>query len=186
MAEPAITFRPMTFEKAARLDPDQEAGDIVQGRWTPVSRDTWKHALIVGNAYALLRQYCRENREWIAGVGDPGTKLTRNPDTLRGPDVGVIRSERLPTGKGAQGWLDGAPDLAVEVTSDNQTASELARKGLEYLAAGGKMVWVVDPDAQLVLVLTAPNHLQIYGVADTLDAGDVLPGFTCPVSEFFE
>lgn len=185
-AEPIFKPSSMTFEQAAQLDPDRDAGDIVQGEWAHVSKNTWRHSLIVGNAYALLRAYARQQGGWFAGVGDPGTKLSTNPDTLRGPDVGVIRAERFPTGKGAAGWLDGAPDLAVEVAGDGQSGIQLARKGLEYLAAGGRMVWVIDPDAELVVVLTAPDHLRVFGKDDTLDAGDVLPGFTCAVVELFE
>ena len=103
MAEPALQPRPMTFEEAAPLDPDQYPGEVVQGEWVPVSKSTWRHGMIAGNAYAVLRHYARQHGGWSVAVGDPGTKLTRNPDTLRGPDVAIIREEREPISKGVDG-----------------------------------------------------------------------------------
>jgi Uma2 family endonuclease len=72
------------------------------------------------------------------------------------------------------------------VTGETQKATRLARKALEYLAAGSQLVWVVDPDEELVMVFASGHQVQVLGPDDTLDGGDVLPGFSCKVSEFFE
>ena len=98
----------------------------------------------------------------------------------------MIRAERKPTGRGVAGWLEGAPDLAVEVRGDDASTNELMRKALEYLGAGGRLVWIVDPDSEEVLVVTPPNALRILSRDDTLDGGDVLPGFACKVAALFE
>lgn len=176
----------MTFEEAAALDPDEAGGELDEGKLVPVTRSTWRHGKIAGNVYWLLRLYAREHAGWSLAIGDPGTKLARDPDVLRGPDVAVVRIEREPLGRGVNGWLEGAPDLAVEVIGDSQAFSELARKALEYLAAGGRMVWVVDPEPGRVMVFSPPNQIRILGGEDVLDGGDVLPGFSCRVSEIFE
>jgi Uma2 family endonuclease len=105
---------------------------------------------------------------------------------LRGPDVAIVRKERVPTGKGAHGWLEGAPDVAVEVIGDAQTHSDLARTALEYLGAGAKMVWVVDAEKERVVLYTPPDHLHVLSAGDVLDGGDALPGFSVLVSELFE
>jgi Uma2 family endonuclease len=175
-----------TFADAAGLDPDRWSGEVERGKWVPVTRNTWSHGEIVGNVYAVLRAYARHHGGWSVSVGDPGAKLAHDPDTLRGPDVGVVRRERRPTGRGSEGWLEGAPDLAVEVAGDAQTASGLARKALEYLGAGGRMVWIVDPEPRRVMVFLPPNQLRVLGPDDELEGGDVLPGFRCRVAELFE
>ncbi len=185
MSEPARDQR-MTFEEVAELDPDRDGGELEAGRFVPVTRNTWNHGVIVGNAYAALRTYVRAHPGWSISVGDPGTKLQGNPPTLRGPDVGVIRAERVPSGKGVAGWLEGAPDLAVEVSGDAQGWSELMTKALEYLGAGARMVWLLDPDARRVVVCTPPSSVKVLGPNDALEGGDVLPGFRCAVSELFE
>jgi Uma2 family endonuclease len=130
--------------------------------------------------------YADTHEGWFVATADPGTRLREHPALLRGPDVGVIRTERRPVGKGVDGWLNGAPDLAVEVMGDDATTSELMRKALEYVAAGGRLVWIVDPDAEQVIVVTPPNAFLVLGRDDTLDGGDVLPDFACSVAALFE
>lgn len=118
----------MTFADAARLDPDREAGELDDGEWKPVTRNTWRHGQIVAKLTFLLQLWARDRPAWLVATGDPGTKLSRDPDVLRDPDIGVIRADRMPAGRGADGWLDGAPDLAIEVFGDAQPAAALMEK----------------------------------------------------------
>lgn len=186
MGDAATRLEQMTFEAAARLNPDESPGELDAGRWVPVTKNTWRHGEIAGNVYLLLRIYAREHPGWSVAVGDPGTKLGHAPDVLRGPDVAIVRADRRPTGRGTEGWLEGAPEVAVEVIGDSQSASELTAKALEYLAAGAKMVWVLDPEPGRVMVYTPPNQIRVLRSEDVLDGADVLPGFSCRVSEMFE
>ena len=174
----------MTFEEAAKLDPDTWRGDIVDGVWVAVPKSTWRHGAILANMVFLLKLHARTHPGLSVAVADPGVKLSRDPDVLRGPDVAVVRAERVPTGKGVAGWLDGAPDLAVEVVGDGQTVTGMLKKAAEYLRAGAKAVWVVDPDPAQVAVITA-DGLTVLGSDDTIEGGDALPSFACTVSEFF-
>jgi Uma2 family endonuclease len=176
---------PMTFEDAARLDPDTDAGELDGGTWVPVTRSTWLHGKIVANITVLLGLYLRQQPGLSLSTGDPGTRLSRSPDVLRGPDIGVTRIEREPTGQGSDGWLEGSPELAVEVIGDSQSASELAHKALEYLRAGALIVWVVDPGPRRVIVYTPPNAVAVLGADDVLDGGTLMPGFACKVAELF-
>jgi Uma2 family endonuclease len=178
--------RVVSFAEAAKLDADLDAGELDQGRWVPVTRGTWRHGTVVVNIAVLLKQYARAAGGWSVAAADPGTKLARDPDVLRGPDVGIARADRVPTGTGAEGWLEGAPDVAVEVIGDAQSHSDLARKALEYLAAGASMVWVVDSDKERVVLYTPPDRVRVLGRDDLLDGADALPGFSARVSEFFE
>ncbi|MDI1482778.1 Uma2 family endonuclease [Polyangium sp. y55x31] len=184
-AERVVPNQRMTFEEAARLDPDEQAGEIVDGEWVPMTRGTWRHGELVLSIGFLLRLYVREQPGWSVSVADPGVKLARNPDRLRGPDVAMVRKERVPTGKGVDGWLEGAPDIAVEVVSDSQSISEMTKKALEYIAGGSQMVWLVDPEPRRIVLFTPPNQVKILGPDDTLDGGDVLPGFSCQVADMF-
>ncbi len=182
----SVAEKRMTFEDAARLDPDSRPGELVEGRWVPVTNNTWRHGEILLNVCVLLAAYAKKAGGWSVSAGDPGTKLRRNPDTLRGPDVAIVRAERVPTGKGAEGWLEGAPDVAVEIMGDAQPPSALSKKALEYLAAGAKAVWVVDPEAESVMIYTPPDHVRVLSKDERIDGGDALPGFGCRVGELFE
>ncbi len=70
-----------------------------------------------------------------------------------------------------EGWLDGAPDVAVEVVGDSQSISEMTQKALEHLAAGAKMVWVVDAEPGRVVLFTPPDRVRILGLDDILEGG---------------
>jgi Uma2 family endonuclease len=175
----------MTFDEAARLDADRAGGELDRGAWIPMTRNTWRHGQIVSKISFLLMVWSRDRPEWIVSAGDPGAKLAVSPDVLRGPDVGVTRSERMPTGKGADGWLEGAPELAVEVLGDAQSMADALAKGLEYLAAGARLVWLVDRDAERVVVMTPPDHTRVVGGDAELEGGDVLPGLRIAVREIF-
>jgi Uma2 family endonuclease len=98
----------------------------------------------------------------------------------------MCRKEREPTGGGSAGWLEGAPDVAVEVMGDDQSASDLAKKAQEYLTAGAKRVWVLDPDARRVIVYSPPNLFEVLEADATLDGGDALPGFSVRVADLFD
>lgn len=142
--------------------------------------------MVAGNVYAVLRAFAKANAGWSVSINDPGTKLAEGPDVLRGPDVAMVRVERVPTGKGADGWLDGAPDVAVEVIGDRQSHSDLATKALEYLAAGAKMVWVVDAEKERVVLYTPPDHVRVLRSDELLEDATAIPGLSCRVAEFFE
>jgi Uma2 family endonuclease len=185
MAERALDLSRMTFAQAAALDPDHRPGELDAGVWVPMTKSTWRHAEVVVNIAVILKDYARRHPGWSVAAGDPGTKLRHDPDVLRGPDVAAVRMERRPTGRGEAGWLEGAPDLAVEVVGDAQPMGKMLKKATEYLAAGAKMVWVVDPEAEVVLVLTPPDHVRVLGPGEALDGGDALPGLRCEVAALF-
>lgn len=185
MSMPALKERPVTFEDVVRLDPDACPGDLLDGVFVPVSRNTWTHGEIVVKVSVLLSRYLEQHPGWSIAAGDPGAKLRHDPDRLRGPDVGLIRAERRPTGKGTAGWLEGAPDLAVEVMGDDEGLGVALKKAVEYLAAGARMVWVLDADSRRVVVVLPPDRFILRDSDDLLDGGELLPGFSCRVADLF-
>jgi len=77
------------------------------------------------------------------------------------------------------------PDLAVEVQSPGQTEKLMLEKARYYLANGTDTVWLIYPKKQIVEVLTTTErHLLV--AADTLNGGDVLPGFALQIDRLFE
>ena len=109
----------------------------------------------------------------------------RAPDTVRGPDVSFIRRERAPSGDALDKFTEGPPDLAVEVVSPSNAAGKIARKVGEYLASGAGLVWVAYPSKRLVIVHTPDGAKRMVREPESLDGGEVLPGFTLPVAEVF-
>ena len=79
-----------------------------------------------------------------------------------------------------------APDLAVEVLSPSNTATGIQEKVWEYLRAGTRLVWVVDPDTRSVTAYRSQQDVQLLAQTDVLDGADVLPGFRHEVSKVFD
>ena len=115
-----------------------------------------------------------------------GFKLARDPDTVRAPDAAFISQKRLDEASPVQGYWPGAPDLAVEVISPNDLYTEVSDKVAEWLEAGSKMVVVVNPRRQQVVVHAPDADVKVLGVDDTLDGGEVVPGWQLPIKELFE
>jgi Uma2 family endonuclease len=78
-------------------------------------------------------------------------------------------------------YFDGAPDLAIEIVSPGDDASDLRQKVKQYLDAGALIVWVVYPRTEQVEIYTPGNTARILGIEDTLEAPELLPGFRLPV-----
>ena len=78
-----------------------------------------------------------------------------------------------------------APDLVVEVLSKGNTRREMVRKLDEYFRAGVRLVWYVDPKSRTVRVYTTPDDSVVLSEDQHLDGGDVLPGFTLSIRDWF-
>ena len=117
-------------------------------------------------------------------AGDSGFTLARNPDTVRGPDVAYVSRERW-AGPLPDGYGEFAPDLVVEIRSPSDRVGAVLAKVGEWLDAGSRIVWVVDPSRRLVTVYSADGSQAVLGNEDVLDAGNLLPGFTFAIAELF-
>ena len=120
---------------------------------------------------------CRGNSLGVV-LTEGGFLLSRNPDTVRGPDVSFVRADRFNAEEAGRGYFRGAPDLAIEILSPSNRPGETHAKVADYLAAGTRLVWVIDPMQQIVSVyrsLLSPRRIAADGV---LDGEDVLPEFS--------
>jgi Uma2 family endonuclease len=116
---------------------------------------------------------------------DIGFTLARDPDTVLCPDVAFVASERLAALVIGQPFPELAPDLAVEVLSPGDRRAAVQAKVGEYLAAGVRAVWVLDPATRTVGVHPPGSVEQLLAADDVLDGGNVVPGFRCPVEALF-
>ena len=115
-----------------------------------------------------------------------GYRLSVLPNTVRNPDASFVQASRLPPEGVTRGFLIIAPDLAVEILSPGEKAWELDEKIDDYQASGTPLIWVINPERRTVRVVTLEGPSRVLRSHDTLDGGDVLPGFSCRASELFE
>ncbi len=114
-----------------------------------------------------------------------GVILHLDPDTLYGPDAAFVLKASLPVKYTREGYIDTLPEIIVEVKSKNDTDPKFRSKCADYLEAGVKVVWWIDPYKKTLLSVSADGREQSFGVADTLIC-DLLPGFTVPLAMLFD
>jgi Uma2 family endonuclease len=119
-------------------------------------------------------------------VSGPDGMLRLFPGLVRAPDVAFVSWDRLPGRKIPEDPIPTlVPDLAIEVLSASNTKKEMERKRGEFFSQGVSLVWEVDPVERTVTVYTPDGAKIVLTQADRLDGGDVLPGFSLPLSELF-
>jgi len=176
----------MTIEEFERLPDDGARLELVRGEvieMTPAGSEHSEIGLVVG---AALLTAARSSRAGRAFGADCGFVLAEDPPTVREPDAAFVRAERLPSGRVPKSFFPGAPDLAVEVVSPGDTATELRAKVGEYFAAGAQLVWVVYPDEREVYVYRSPTDIEVVRADGVLNADPVLPGLALCVADIFD
>ena len=174
----------LTAEEFFQLtDPkDGSKRELVRGEVIVMPSPGFEHEEIQHNIERLIKEFLRKQP---IGRVVSGSEIIAEPDTVRGPGVSYYSKERLPLEKRVVGYNDQPPDLCVEVLSPSNSRRELRVKIKEYFFVGVKMVWVVEPDDRSIMILRAPDEGRTFFDNALIDGGDVLPGFSCKVSDLF-
>lgn len=177
--------RLLTLEEYERLPDDGYRDELVRGRLVREPLPGGIHDWVAGNLFRSLDRYAEQHSLGHVAF-DTGFLLSRDPPTVRGPDVAFLSWERIPSEGPPKGFWETAPDLAVEVLSPSNTAAKINDKVLEYLAAGTRLVWVVDPETRCVTVYRSQKDVHVLTIDDALGGDEVLPGFRLPLSQVFD
>ena len=133
---------------------------------------------------SLLNAWVRPRN--LGLVSSPDGTLRLWAGRVRIPDVAFTSWGRMPGRKRpSQPIPELSPDLAVEVLSLSNTYREMKLKLSDYFTANVRLVWIVDPELRTVEVHTGTAEMTLLREDDTLDGGDVLPGFSIPLAELF-
>ena len=160
--------------------------ELVEGEIVEMSLPTAGHGEITGWLYMKIASYVYANDLGRVTVADTGFILKRNPagrDTVRGLDIAFISKAKAPNPL-PRGWIEFAPDLAVEVISPGNSADDIHRKVRELLKAGTPLIWLVYAETRTVVAHTSASAVT-YEESDTLTGGDALPGFEVRVGDIF-
>jgi Uma2 family endonuclease len=157
--------------------------ELIDGEIIDVAPAGFEHGRAMVAIGSLLAQHVKANQ--VPGAvlaGDPGFILDER--NVRAPDVAYLdadRCARAPT----SGFMRFVPNLAVEIVSPTDSHSAVVAKARLWLQCGVSLVWVVDPPSRTVDVYVRGAPIICREATDRIDGGDVLPGFSCQVSEFF-
>lgn len=182
---PSVGLPRMTADDFLRLYGDASGVELVNGQLVRLPMPGLEPGEICLTVGVIVRDFVKRNRLGRVAVNDSFVRIS--PDSVRGADVIFVSYDTLsadiPTPKGA---ITPPLELVAEVRSPTDSLNDMATKALEYIAAGVKVVLVIDPDDRFVAVFRANQLPQRFEADQTLTLPDVLPGFAVPVAQFFE
>lgn len=173
-----------TAEMLERMPDDGRQRELLRGELIEMSPGNSTRGyliILLGNTVGL---YAHQK-----GLGkafsDTGFLLERGPDTVLAPDVSFIRKDRLAE-VSPLGFVETCPDLAIEILSPSNSATEVLGKLETYLRSGVSAVWVLDPRRERAEIHRPGQPALRLGLDDTLEDEDMLPGFRITLRELLQ
>lgn len=178
---PAMSPELMTAEQLLEVNIPGKQVELVRGRVVVKEPPGYRHGDITARLAFELMKYVREQDLGQIVVGDPGFTLERNPDTVRGPDIAFVQRARVPDPL-PTAFAEFAPDLVAEVLSPHDRPGEILSKVGDWLDAGTRLVWLIDPQRRVARVYRVDGTETLLDETDALRGEDVIPGFTCALA----
>ena len=175
----------LNAEELLRLSSTGRRYELVKGELFEMPPAGGRHGGVAMRVGALLDAHVSTSQLGRVFAAETGFILRRNPDTVRAPDASFVAGDRLPEGELPVGYLELAPDLAVEVASPSDTTREIQEKVADWLRAGTRMVWVIYPATNSATVHRSLDRSEELPGDGSLQGEDVVPGFACNLSELF-
>lgn len=175
----------LTADELLHMPDDDFRYELVEGRLIRMSPTGSVHGAIACQLAAALINWVDRHDLGQVFV-ETGFHLAVDPDTVRAPDVSFVGKQRIPSSGLPRAYWRGAPDLAIEVLSPDDSPAGTDEKVRDYLKRGAQAVWVFDPDTRTATVHSPDRPPQTLKEAESLDGGRVVPGFHCSLAQIFK
>ena len=175
----------LTADDLHNLSSQGFRGELLRGVLCETMPAGVRHGKTVIKLSFRLEAFVEPRQMGTILASNVGFLLERDPDTVREPDVAFISAQRLPPDEDVPGYFEGPPDLAVEIASPSDSPRQLFDKARMWISLGVPLVWTVDPEARTIDFHQPHVPLVRHSADDTLDGGQVLPGFNCTVRDIF-
>ena len=159
---------------------NEKVYELVRGELVEVTPSAAIHTILASWINYILTGFVVAHDLGVVTGEIGGYILFKDPDTVRAPDVGFISKARFTSMP--ESFFPFPPDLAVEIVSTGDTASEVDDKVEDYLTSGTRLVWVIYPKTRKILVYKPGDAVQVV----RLDGADLLPGFSVPAQQIFK
>jgi Uma2 family endonuclease len=177
----AATTHMATEADLQRTPDDGWKYELVDGEIRRVSPAGSRHGRVCVELAARLNTHVKQAK--LGYVFDSSTGFRLPGGNVRSPDVSFVGRGRFEGEKIPAGFSPVAPDLAVEVLSPDDRPRALLDKIGEYLQAGVRLVWVIDPERGAAAAYRSLIDVKELGIEGTLDGEDVVQGFKCPLQD---
>ncbi len=186
MGHPAAAHSGLvTADELLRVPEDGFRRELVAGEVIVMAPAGEEHGTVAAEILVRLGQYVRSKGLGRVYTAETGFRIASDPDTVLAPDAAFVRRERIEQTGVGQGYRLGAPDMVVEVVSPNDSFGAVEAKVAQWLAAGCRMVAVVNPRRRAVTVYRSRSNIVILAEDDEMDGGDVIPGWRLHIRELF-
>jgi len=175
----------MTAEQLQHVHLPGKSTELVRGRLVVREPPGTYHGKIAGRLIIRVGAFVEAHQLGELFGQDTGFRIATSPDTVRAPDLAFITRDRLSL-VGRRGYPTVAPDLVAEIVSPDDSPGEVLAKIGEWLNAGVKLAWVLDPDRRTAHVYRPDGSLSVVEVGGALEGGTVLPGFLCPLQGLYQ
>ena len=175
----------VTANELLTLEKSGKSTELVRGKLIVREPPGTYHGRVQGILHVLVGSYVRTHTLGAVFGQDTGFKIASDPDTVRAPDLAFVdrtRVAQIPR----RGYAALGPDLAVEILSPVDRPGETLAKVEEWLEAGVRLVWVIDPDRRVAAVYRADGSVMTVSPDAEVDGEAVLPGFSFRLSDLFE
>lgn len=159
--------------------------ELIRGELIEMPPAGFYHGALTDLLTSRVSVYVQDNDLGMGTAAETGFKTGQDPDTVMAPDWAFIAKDRLPAEWPRKGFMPVVPDLVLETRSPEDTKREVINKAQEWLSAGVRIVWALDPLARTLTVYRPGEEPQALGPNDTLSGEEVLPGFTYPLNKLF-
>jgi Uma2 family endonuclease len=180
-----VATRPLTAEDVERMGSAGERMELIDGVLREKEGVSQRHGEIEIQLTIPLGSHVLANGLGRIYPSDTQFVVLRDPDKILIPDLAFVRADRVPSEGERWHIAPFAPDLAVEVMSPNDSYEEVVEKVELYQRAGVLLLWLVQPRRRAVEVFALGQPPRLLHETDTLDGGDVIPGFRLPVADLF-
>jgi Uma2 family endonuclease len=180
----AVQDRLYTAQDLATMPDDGKVYELHNGVLIEVARSKYGQSQLAAWLIHLILSFVEQQGLGGETTGADGAAVLNEFNT-RIPDVSYISAERVRI-QDRDSYIQGAPDLAIEVVSPSNSDLEMQPRAAEYLLAGARLVWIVNPSRKTVDVYLPHGTRTVFSADDVLDGGDVLPGLALSLRKVFK
>ena len=175
----------LTADDLLAMPDDGKYYELVRGELVEMPPPGFMHEFVVAQFITSFNYFVRPRNLGIV-TGGPGIYIEQDPDTVRAPDCAFVSHERIAAPLPNRGYVFGLiPDIVVEVVSPDYAVTEARVRAQMWLDAGARLALAAHIATQEIVAYGDDGTVHRFGFDDTLTCEPVLPGFTCPVADFF-
>ena len=170
------------------LPDDGYIHEIVDGELVMSPKNNFFHGLICARLSMALQSFAVEHR--LGLVLDSSTGFWMQNRNCRAPDISFVTRQRLnglkfkPT---SSEFFPGAPDLAIEVLSPDNSRAEMTGRLKDFFSSGAQLAWLINPETEMAEICHAPDQRRLLGGPNAeLEGEHLLPGFCYPLANLFK